>query len=229
MSQYHFDAAGGARVHAPVIIKRKSCNIQPFQKKSMPRKARVTRKKTTAANDAFEVQLDRRSDAGPEVPADSESNAVAPTESESNAVAPTESESNAVAPTESESNAVAPAEPESNPVAAPAEPESNPVAAPAEAVAQTASEIMPTVANPDAEPELRDGQVHVIMGLLATLQGCINALQDRVRLLELNSESGPRERVVFTEEYRRLLDKIKSKPIATMNVETLKRLLTMCD
>ena len=219
MSQYHFDAAGGARVHAPVIIKRKSCNIQPFQKKSMPRKARVTRKKTTAANDAFEVQLDRRSDAGPEVPADSESNAVAPTESESNAVAPTESESNAVAP----------AEPESNPVAAPAEPESNPVAAPAEAVAQTASEIMPTVANPDAEPELRDGQVHVIMGLLATLQGCINALQDRVRLLELNSESGPRERVVFTEEYRRLLDKIKSKPIATMNVETLKRLLTMCD
>ena len=208
MSQYHFDAAGGARVHAPVIIKRKSCNIQPFQKKSMPRKARVTRKKTTAANDAFEVQLDRRSDAGPEVPADSESNAVAPTESESNAVAPTESESNAVAP---------------------AEPESNPVAAPAEAVAQTASEIMPTVANPDAEPELRDGQVHVIMGLLATLQGCINALQDRVRLLELNSESGPRERVVFTEEYRRLLDKIKSKPIATMNVETLKRLLTMCD
>ena len=117
------------------------------------------------------------------------------------------------------------------------ESESNAVA-PAEAAAQTASEIMPTVANPDAnsvsmpgqkpEPELRDGQV--IMGLLTTLQGCVNALQDRVRLLESISESaGPREGVVFTEEHRRLLDKIKSKPIATMNVETLKRLLTMCE
>tara|TARA_B100000963_G_scaffold236166_1_gene206422 strand:+ start:293 stop:790 length:498 start_codon:yes stop_codon:yes gene_type:complete len=165
----------------------------------MPRKARVTRKKTTATDDAFEVQLDRRSDAGPEVPTESESNSAAPAEAGSiDPVAPAEAGPlDPVAPAKAESNSV-----------------------------------MPTVANSDAnsdampgqtsEPELQDGQIHVIMGL-------INALQDRVRVLELASESKPREQAVFTEEHRRLLDKLKSKPIATMNVETLKRLLTVCN
>ena len=187
----------------------------------MPRKARVTRKKTTATDDAFEVQLDRRSDAGPEVPTESESNSAAPAEAGSiDPVAPAEAGSiDSVAPAEAGSiDPVAPAEAGPLDPVAPAKAESN--------------SVMPTVANSDAnsdampgqtsEPELQDGQIHVIMGL-------INALQDRVRVLELASESKPREQAVFTEEHRRLLDKLKSKPIATMNVETLKRLLTVCN
>ena len=198
----------------------------------MPRKARVTRKKTTATDDAFEVQLDRRSDAGPEVPTESESNSAAPAEAGSiDPVAPAEAGSiDPVAPAEAGSiDSVAPAEAGSIDPVAPAEAGPLDPVAPAKAESNS---VMPTVANSDAnsdampgqtsEPELQDGQIHVIMGL-------INALQDRVRVLELASESKPREQAVFTEEHRRLLDKLKSKPIATMNVETLKRLLTVCN
>ena len=185
-------------------------NACALKKKSMPRKVRVTRKKGTAADDAFEVQLDRRPDPGLEVPvADSDANSVPAAESESG------SGSGSVLN-------VAPA----------AEPESDSL--PAEAVPE---ETAISVAN----AEIRDGQAHVIMGLVTNLQDRVNALQDRVRLLESEStptstseatskstsDAASQDGVVFTLEYRRLLDSIKSKPIATMDFESFKRLLLM--
>ena len=107
------------------------------------------------------------------------------------------------------------------------EPEPEAASAPASAPASV----------PETNAELRDGQVHVIMGILNELQDCMNALQDRVRLLESNVESdststspsdaGGVSGVAFTQEYRKLLDTIKSKPIATMDFESLKRLINM--